>query len=504
MADQNNPHLLYSAEGVKAYHIQDGEEHCLTPSGPQTLSLYMVPTSSPSALPTTLPQNHTQEQDFYLHLSLPPELDLPLPASTQIFRKKPTSYIIPRRDFSPDLGAFTRIEFPSPGRGSGSISQEEIDTFETILAQCTAFLERAAAPVPGQPLQPYNPADYAKGGKYADHHAHGQVVLVDEDDGSAVGELADDAEIIEDPRLQPGSKQPVEIEISEDGKRINIRPVDEDYLALSRMPQYQKSSLVQNAAAASRLIVTGSTYLGNMMSSGAENFVSKTKPNQKPMEFKPATHDRVRKINALTHGAAGLSSKTVNQVSKVAQNIGAGITRRGERKTKSDPQSNPGLLNKSMIAFTTVLDGVAYSGKSLLTQSATAASTVVGHKYGDQAGSLAGHLAGGVKNVGLVYIDVTGVTRRALIKSVGKGMVVGRMKDGKQVVVGGGDGGEFSEADLKAAAAAQRQNTAGQSASDSKQESGTTGRGSGAAPPPPYTQDYYGSKPGDEKGQYRY
>jgi spartin len=102
-----------------------------------------------------------------------------------------------------------------------------------------------------------------------------------------------------------------------------------------------------------------------------------------------------------------------------------------------------------MIAFSTVADGIAYSGKNLLTSSGGAASTMVGHRYGDEAGSIATELAGGVKNVGLVYIDVTGVSRRAVIKSVAKGMVVGKVKGGGEVVVGGGDGGVFPEEDRK-------------------------------------------------------
>ena len=102
-----------------------------------------------------------------------------------------------------------------------------------------------------------------------------------------------------------------------------------------------------------------------------------------------------------------------------------------------------------MIAFSTIGDGIAYAGKNLLTTSGAAASTVVGHRYGPEAGSVATELAGGVKNVGLVYIDVTGVSRRAVIKSVAKGMVIGKVRGGGEVVVGGGDGGEVPEEDYK-------------------------------------------------------
>jgi spartin len=149
MSSHNDPKLLYAVNGVKAYHIANGEEDSLTPSGPQTLSLLMVPTSLTepnvaTAASTTNDEGAEPEQDFYLHLHLPPELDLPLPATTQIYHQPPTSYLIPRWDLGPQSGAFTRIEFPSVGSRPGV--QEDVDTFETILAQCTSFLERRPAP----------------------------------------------------------------------------------------------------------------------------------------------------------------------------------------------------------------------------------------------------------------------------------------------------------------------------------------------------------------------
>jgi spartin len=251
----------------------------------------------------------------------------------------------------------------------------------------------------------------------------------------------------------------VEIVVSPDGKKIVVQPASEEYLQMARLPAYQKSGLVQNSAAASRLIVTSSSYIGNMLVSGAESFINKTKPNEKPMVFKPTTHDRVRKINALTTGVAGFSSKTVGQISKHAQNFTASAIGKGPRKPKAylpdgspNPDYKPGLLNKSMIAFTTVADGISQSGRNLLTTTGSAASAAIGHKYGAEAGSITADLAGGVRNVGLVYIDVTGVSRRAVITSVAKGMVIGRVRDKKgveqNVIVGGGDGGVV-DADLK-------------------------------------------------------
>lgn len=211
MAGHNTPRLLFSVDNISAYHLQNGKESAHSPSGPQTMSLLMVPTSSPFAdLSNVDPQSAAPEEDFYLHLHLPPELDLSLPATTQIYHQPPRSYLIPRWDLGPDSGAFTRIEFPRIGTGAGKVTQEDIDTFETILAQCTAFLEREKPPN-GENLPAYVPAEFAPGEGYIGHgsdseNKHGKLVLVDEENGSIVGELSNDFDVVEGKGVQPGSK----------------------------------------------------------------------------------------------------------------------------------------------------------------------------------------------------------------------------------------------------------------------------------------------------------
>ncbi len=207
--------------------------------------------------------------------------------------------------------------------------------------------------------------------------------------------------------------------------------------------------MVSGAAAASRLIVTTSSLVTSTLQNQADSFTKKTQPNTKAMTFQPTTHQRVRKINNFTGSAVGLSAKTVGQVTKYAQNFGANLTRknapRPERGHDKDGKPadtyKPGLLNKSFMAFSTIADGIDQAGRDLLTGTSSAATTVVGHKYGAEAGELSRNIGGGVKNVGLVYIDATGVSRRAIIKSVAKGMVVGKVRGGGDLVVGGGDGG---------------------------------------------------------------
>lgn len=209
---------------------------------------------------------------------------------------------------------------------------------------------------------------------------------------------------------------------------------------------------MSNASAASRLIITGSDMLSKLLQSQADNFTKKVQPSAKPLTFNPTTREHIRRISAFTGSAATLSAKTVGQITRVAQNWGASLAGHGKGKDSSPhkgfdkdgkpiPTYKPGLLNKSMMAFSTVMDGVEQAGRNLLASTSEVATTVVAHKWGPEAGELTKDLSGGFKNVGLVYIDVTGVSRRAILKSVAKGMIVGKTSTGDNIIVGGGDGG---------------------------------------------------------------
>lgn len=220
-------------------------------------------------------------------------------------------------------------------------------------------------------------------------------------------------------------------------------------------PAYANSTIVKTSATASRLILTSSTYLANAMSTGAQSFTAKTKPNPKPMTFSPTTHGNLRRMHHVTSTAASVSAKTLGQVQRYAQNFGAKMAGKAEKGPSGfdkdgKPIANykPGLLNKSLMAFSTLAESLDQAGKTLLVSGSAAATSVVGHRYGADAGAATDELVSGIKNVGIVYIDVTGVTHKALMKSVAKGMVVGKMANGDSVIVGGADGGLVTKEEL--------------------------------------------------------
>jgi len=261
---------------------------------------------------------------------------------------------------------------------------------------------------------------------------------------------------------------------------------------------YSNSTLVQSAASASRFVVTSSSRLGNMMTSQAEQFTQRSAPTNKPVTFSPAAKERARKIHGMTQSGAQISAKTVGSLAKYSQNVAARVTGHGDRKDKGKPDSyKPGLFNKSLIAFTTVMDGLAESGTRLVTDAGTASTIAVNHKFGADAGEIAATVAGGVRNVSMVYVDVTGVSRKAIIKSVAKGMVIGKVKDknGKEqdVIVGEGDGGAVPQQYLQ-------QQQGGGSGFNSQSTSGySTPAGYGSKPTPAYPSAAGGGYPSDNK-----
>lgn len=426
MATQDQE-ILFSINNVRAYQIRHGQEASLTPSGPQTLNL----TTSSS-----------ERDSITLHLRLDPDVDIPLLATTKVFSRTPRSYMIPPASFSDNVAAFTRIEF------ADTIAKDDIETFETILTAKTAFgrarvtgtpggtpassparsprpnvsSERASPAPPAKSAtwsSPSSPAASSKSSSNApakpprpgmNRNPTGQIVLFDEEDGSVMGQLGAGAEVFEDSRLSHKSKDsPVEIVISEDGTRVDVREASEDYLREARDPKYANSALVQNAAKASRLLVTSSARFGNFLTSSAENYTQTQKPSDKPLMISPAAQETANKVHAVTKTGATFTKQAVEKITTYTQNMVATLVEETDESGNNKPIM-PGWFHEGVAALSTVVDGITEGGKTLISESGNAATMAVSHKYGSDAGQLAATLGGGLRNVGLVYIDVTGVS----------------------------------------------------------------------------------------------
>ncbi|RXK36909.1 hypothetical protein M231_05811 [Tremella mesenterica] len=95
------------------------------------------------------------------------------------------------------------------------------------------------------------------------------------------------------------------------------------------------------------------------------------------------------------------------------------------------------FLNKLLLAGEVVLTSLEATAHELIDVGTAAASSAAGHKFGPEAGKATALVGGSVRNVAVVYIDVRGVGRRALLKSTAKGFVKARLKNGETVQLQG-------------------------------------------------------------------
>lgn len=132
-----------------------------------------------------------------------------------------------------------------------------------------------------------------------------------------------------------------------------------------------------------------------------------------------------------------LSARTLGSVTRYAGQLGEKVASRNARGDENNRErKRPGLAYNALQALTQITDSLDSSANQLMRSGVNAASTVVSHRYGDEAGSMARNVGGTIRNAGLVYIDATGVSRKAVVKGAMKGMVVGRLRGG-----GRGDNG---------------------------------------------------------------
>jgi len=348
-------------------------------------------------------KSNVPDNDLFLYLSIGQnEFDFPLPANTKIIPQGKSAYLIPSQDLP---NALIQLDFASS-------PPEDLETLEILLSQFTAYEERTS--------------DLARK----------DLVLVDSEDGRVLGSVPQkDLIVNEDPALsQPGhEKDPVMINISSDSK------THKNTIYVSPIPlEYRNESYVLRGA---DMISSGILFSSNTISKGIDStanwYINRRPTSEIPVKFQPTTLERVRKIHHLSNSAVEVTAKATGFLATAAHSLGSGI----RQKLVSDqqkPGGKPGLLNKSLIAFETIADSLDTGTRQLLHTSSNAATTVVRHRYGDEAAEVSHGFGSAIRNVGLVYVDARGVTRKALIKGAAKGMLFkAKVGNGDEVILGG-------------------------------------------------------------------
>ncbi len=89
------------------------------------------------------------------------------------------------------------------------------------------------------------------------------------------------------------------------------------------------------------------------------------------------------------------------------------------------------MTKRVLLSADLILSTIDVSTKRVLDAGTSRIGAVVGHKYGDQAGQNSEMMVGTARNVALVYVDMKGIGRKAILKTMGKEYVKGKFHSGK-------------------------------------------------------------------------
>jgi spartin len=409
------------------------------------------------------------ERDVWLVLRIdPPEqsaklsgasLELALPATQHIvLNRSINTYTLPLTGPGAVYGDATlTVTLPTPSTPS---LKEDYETLEVIFAQYAVL--QTIAPPSGPP--PTSATGVAHPGG-PDGDLKGRLILVDDENGQVIGELSDNVQIHEDDAMRSPpnghEKDPVVVELrdeKEDGKTgAFVHPITVD----------ESDFVMHTAGLVSKGIVFVTNVLSSGMSSAASYYIAHSEPTKDPVVFSDTTRQNFRRVHKISGQAVNVTSKTTGMIHKAVEQLTDRVAGRssssystpalpprnkgslspsgftspypGSPSPRSTspapppppPRKKPALVNRVLASTDLLLTTVEQSAQYLISNGTQNMSRAMEHKYGPDASQAALHMGNMVRNVSMVYIDVRGVGRRALLRKAGKRVVFGSRRQGK-------------------------------------------------------------------------
>ncbi|SCV68178.1 BQ2448_299 [Microbotryum intermedium] len=485
--------LIVSIPDVQVAHLSRGVS---TPLAAGTLQLVNVTvaslaTAESASSPTTtsqktksgapslpaqlLPSSSSSSSNSFLLMTLQvpgetePIFELVLAPESRILSEAPSSYIVP--NYQP--GA-SEVEQANSGSIKVTlpftIDTGSRETFEHVLWGMTSFASTSSTNLAASSglIQPpaYSHSDYGTapslptGGATtitpSTNDLRSQLVLVDSS-GNLVGTLADNVSLHEDASLAQehqgqNEKEPVIVEVSaltSSGTNsgattptsggghhfdFSVRPLS----AFNQTPNPSNSTIITWGDYLSHGIIVGGELVSRTIELSADTFVSKRAATSKPLVFSETTKNRTAQTTAYSGQVVKVSNKAAKMVGDAAAKVGDRIGKATGIQTQPSgkaPRGLKGLVNKSLIAFNNVLDATETTAKQVLVSGGQSSTKVIQHALGNDAAQVSAYVGAVAQNVFLVYLDARGVSRRALLKGVGKGALRCKMQDGREVVL---------------------------------------------------------------------
>ncbi|KAF8966484.1 hypothetical protein BDZ97DRAFT_1657594 [Flammula alnicola] len=381
------------------------------------------------------------------------------------------------------------VNVPFP-EGSDIELAKKLETFDSILEQYATEFHGPSANVPS--TAPAAQAQTAGIGAVNENKdLRGHLIVINEDTGEVIGEVEDKFRIKEDPAMfeKGHENDPVVIQVS-DGNALEafasiIPPDQQNWISKSASIASTAISTTTNLLLTT--ITTGSSYYIAHSDASPYHSAAGTPSNSKGSSPVPPpralvfltserTRNRLSKVHALSGEAVKSSAKTVALIdSMISHAIGAKPTctkysATGVPASGSNPSLSPsgpplpphtpsptplrsdagtsaaGALTQQpplperrlkakdhiLISADLILSTIDDSTRRILDVGTEQIGKVVNHKYGPEAAQSTLLMAGTARNVGLLYVDMHGIGRRALLMKVGKTIVEAAVSHGNR------------------------------------------------------------------------
>ncbi|KAF8528187.1 senescence-associated protein-domain-containing protein [Hysterangium stoloniferum] len=440
------------------------------PEGFLLLTLPNCTIRTPSSAPQTgvlalqcvtldIPSNGAEQRDVWIVLKLNSFEMVVSPTQAINYSRSMYTYM-----FLPEAPGSDIVELVVPLDIHNPASAEDLETMEVLLSQY-GVVHDFEAPVArdtssaGQQPSVETTALYQHKPSGSASDFKGRLILMDENNGEVMGTLDENVSIKEDTSLaiQGHEKDPVVVEL----------PSEEEELA-GRIEAYvhpasaeERDALMQTAGYISRGIVFATSVIASGMTSVSNYYISHSTPSPKAVEFSPRARANMKRIHKISGTAVDVTSKTTGAILQSVEFVANKLAgpsskpvqrpppslppRDGISTTKSSeapmpvppplPPRKPRLLNRILASTDLLLTTLEHSANTLIVTGTDAVSASLGHKYGTEMGQASQLTGQSVRNVGLVYVDLRGVGRRALLRKAGKAVVKARM-GGREVVFG--------------------------------------------------------------------
>lgn len=396
-SNPTDEHLLLSIDQVTESY----------PDQPETVNgklvLYLVPVSTgPNGEQLT-----EGKKDIYLNATLPSGKTITLSGNTMVQRNTDTSFTIEADKLNDGTVQFELFdEKNAPSRSKEQIV-DEADSLDAILAQFCSLPHK---------------------------NEINSLVLVDSKTGSELGSLQ--GMTISPSANLPEDKSPVDVIIDTETDQVKVEP--------HTVVEYEKDDYILSSASS---LSNGLIFVSNKVSSGLESvanwWVENRPASDKPLVFSESTKKNVERLSNVTATGASYSRRAVIAVSDAAASLANRLMSNDKPEGSEPPEKNAdapikapdGLLNRSLIAFSTVMDGLDTATQNFLQGASSTSTRVIGHSYGPEAEALAEKFSRTVTNCTVVYIDTRGIYRKAIIKGLGKSLFNGVVGDDKVILI---------------------------------------------------------------------